>query len=40
MFGAFIGLLLVYGKLLACPKIVARLAKNRIPMMKVPDSGL
>lgn len=40
MFVAFIGLLLVYGKLLACPKIVARLAKNRIPVVKVPDSGL
>ena len=39
MFGAFIGLLLAYGKLLACPKIVARLAKNRIPVLKVPDSG-
>ena len=39
MFVAFIGLLLVYGKLLTCPKVVARLARNRFPAPKVLDSG-
>jgi UDP-GlcNAc:undecaprenyl-phosphate/decaprenyl-phosphate GlcNAc-1-phosphate transferase len=40
MFGAFIGLLLVYGKLLTCPKVVARLAKKRTPALTVPESRL
>ena len=31
MFGAFIGLLLVYGKLLACPKIVAEAREESYP---------
>lgn len=38
MFGAFICLLLAYGKLLACPYVVARLAKNRMPSPTVPES--
>jgi UDP-GlcNAc:undecaprenyl-phosphate GlcNAc-1-phosphate transferase len=40
MFGAFICLLLAYGKLLACPHVVARLARNRTPALTVPESRL
>ncbi len=40
MFGAFIGLLLAYGKLLACPHVVQRLTRNRAPALTVPESRL